>query len=63
GEEFEYEEYDYYYTNDTEIYYDQMDIGEYYYAFNIDVIYGDYYLTDPITFYIDEDGEITFEFD
>ena len=43
-----------------EINYDLMPEGEYYYSFCIDDIYGDYYITDHVTFNIDENGEITF---
>ena len=35
--------------------------GEYLYAFCIDDIYGDYYLTDFEIFYVTEDGEVEFD--
>ena len=34
--------------------------GEYLYSFCIDDIYGDYYMTDPVTFYVDGEGEVMF---
>ena len=34
---------------------------EYMYSFCIDDIYGDYYMTDPVVFSVDEDGEVSFE--
>ena len=43
-----------------EINYGYLAVGEYYYAFNIDDIYGDYYISDVAIFNIDEDGNITF---
>ena len=43
-----------------EINYEYLAVGEYYYAFNIDDIYGDYYISDVAIFNIDEDGNITF---
>lgn len=43
-----------------EISYDIMPAGDYYYAFCIDDIYGDYYITDVADFIIDEDGNISF---
>jgi hypothetical protein len=33
---------------------------EYMYSFCIDDIYGDYYMTDPVVFSVDEDGEVSF---
>ena len=42
-----------------EINYEYLAVGEYYYAFNIDDIYGDYYISDVAIFNIDEDGNIT----
>ena len=43
-----------------EINYEYLAVGDYYYAFNIDDIYGDYYISDVAIFNIDEDGNITF---
>lgn len=34
--------------------------GEYFYSFCIDDIYGDYYETDPVVFYVDGNGEVSF---
>lgn len=34
--------------------------GEYMYSFCIDDIYGDYYMTDPVIFYVYEDGDVAF---
>ena len=34
--------------------------GEYMYSFCIDDIYGDYYMTDPVVFYVAADGEVMF---
>ena len=34
--------------------------GEYLYSFCIDDVYGDYYMTDPVAFYVDADGEVMF---
>ena len=33
---------------------------EYMYSFCIDDIYGDYYMTDPVVFSVDEDGKVSF---
>lgn len=35
--------------------------GEYMYSFCIDDIYGDYYMTDPVIFYVYENGDVSFE--
>ncbi len=63
----DYDYYDDYYYGDEyifdgepEVYYDLMYPGEYLYAFCIDDIYGDYYMTDFETFYINEDGDVEF---
>ena len=45
---------------EIEIVYDLMEVGEYLYAFCIDDIYGDYYVTEYMTFNVTEDGEVTF---
>ena len=47
-------------SGEVEINYSLMYEGEYYYSFSIDDIYGDYYISDPAVFNIDEDGNITF---
>ena len=51
---------EYVFDGEPEIWYDQMYPGEYLYAFCIDDIYGDYYMTDFEMFYINEDGEVEF---
>ena len=58
GPDYDYEYYgdEYVFDGEPEIYYDMMYPGEYLYAFCIDDIYGDYYMTDFENFYIDEDG-------
>ena len=52
---------EYVFDGDPEIIYDQMYPGEYLYAFCIEDIYGDYYLTDFETFYINDYGEVEYE--
>ena len=37
-----------------------MESGDYLYCFRIDDIYGDYYLTDFVTFCVEEDGSVSF---
>ncbi|SNU05824.1 hypothetical protein SAMN06297422_10539 [Lachnospiraceae bacterium] len=59
-EEAEYSGQEFTVSGDIEIKYDQMAMGQYYYSFYIDDIYGDYYITDHVTFNIDENGEVTF---
>ena len=51
---------EYIFDGEPEIYYDLMYPGEYLYAFCIDDIYGDYYMTDFEYFYINENGEVEF---
>ena len=51
---------EYVFDGEPEIYYDYMYPGEYLYAFCIDDIYGDYYMTDFITFYINENYEVEY---
>ncbi len=51
---------EYIFDGEPEVYYDMMYPGEYLYAFCIDDIYGDYYMTDFETFYITEDGEVEY---
>ena len=36
--------------------YAQLPNGDYYYAFSIDDIYGDYCMTDPVVFTVGDDG-------
>ncbi|MCR5542836.1 MAG: Clostripain family protein [Eubacterium sp.] len=59
-EESEYSGQEFTVSGDMDIQYDMMPVGQYYYSFCIDDIYGDYYLSDNALFDIDEDGEITF---
>ena len=42
-------------SGEPEIYYDLLYDGDYYYCFCIDDIYGDYYLTDIASFYVEGD--------
>ena len=56
-DEFFYYGEEYTFTGAPEIYYDLMDDGDYFFAFCIDDIYGDYYLTDFAAFAV-EDGEV-----
>ena len=51
---------EYKFSGTPEIYYDIMEDGEYFYAFCIDDIYGDYYMTDFVSFVI-EDGEVYYD--
>ncbi|MCR5791951.1 MAG: hypothetical protein K6G65_02170 [Lachnospiraceae bacterium] len=60
-EEAEYVGEEYVISGDIYINYDRMPEGEYYYSFCIDDIYGDYYMTEPLTFSIDTNGEIAFQ--
>lgn len=59
-EETEYSGQEYIVGGDITINYDMMPVGQYYYSFCIDDIYGDYYVSDPVSFEIDENGEISF---
>ncbi len=45
---------------DTTIEYNWLDVADYMYAFCIDDIYGDYYMSDFVTFNLDENGEVSF---
>ena len=56
----EYEGGEYVVSGDTEIIYGTMLPGDYLYAFCIDDIYGDYYMTDTVEFNIDENGMVSF---
>ena len=49
-------------SGSIEISYEAMYPSSYLYAFCIDDIYGDFYMTDVVEFTIDEDGNITFEY-
>ncbi len=59
-DEYSYYGYEYKYTSDTAIVYDYMEVSDYLYSFCIDDIYGDYYITEPVMFNLDENGEVTF---
>ena len=59
-EESEYSGQEYTVSGSLEINYDLMQPGIYYYSFCIDDIYGDYYVSDHVTFNVDENGEINF---
>ncbi len=52
---------EYVFDGEPEIWYDLMYPGEYLYAFCIDDIYGDYYMTDFEVFYVTEDGEVEYD--
>lgn len=47
-------------SDELEISYDYMESGDYLYCFRIDDIYGDYYMTDFVTFCVEEDGSVSF---
>ncbi len=53
------EEYDV--TGKFKVNYALLDEDAYMYSFCIDDIYGDYYMTEPVTFYVFEDGDVMFE--
>ncbi|MCR5431602.1 MAG: hypothetical protein K6E95_03495 [Lachnospiraceae bacterium] len=53
GDEYEWEEGD-------DLTYSYLYVGDYYYAFFIDDVYGDFYMSDYAVFNIDENGEITY---
>ena len=46
---------------DSGVTYAYLPQGDYYYGFTIDDVYGDYFLTDPVVFSIDESGNIKFK--
>ncbi len=50
-------------SDELEISYDYMESGDYLYCFCIDDIYGDYYMTDFVTFCVEEDGSVSFYVD
>lgn len=45
---------------DDELIYVPMPAGDYYYGFTIFDVYGDFYVSDPVIFTIDENGDITY---
>lgn len=51
---------EYLFDGEPQIYYDRMHAGDYLYAFCIDDIYGDYYMTDFEFLTIDENGDVLF---
>ena len=59
-DEYVYEGSEYTVSGALEINYDLMPAGDYFYAFCIDDIYGDYYMTDVAYFVIENDGSISF---
>ncbi len=59
-EDLEYTGWEYTVTEDTELYYELMETGDYLYAFCIDDIFGDYYMTDFVMYTVEEDGSITY---
>jgi hypothetical protein len=50
-------------SDKLEISYDFMESGDYLYCFCIDDIYGDYYMTDFVTFCVDDGGSVSFYMD
>ena len=50
-------------SGNIEINYGLMESGDYLYAFCIDDIYGDYLITDPVMFNVDENGDLSFYVD
>ncbi|MCR4647486.1 MAG: Clostripain family protein [Lachnospiraceae bacterium] len=59
-DEYTYEGNEYTVSGTPEINYSLMISGDYMYAFCIDDIYGDYLVTDTVTFNVDENGELSF---
>lgn len=51
---------DYVFEGDSEIIYSMLPVGDYYYSFCIDDIFGDYLITDGAIFTINENGELFF---
>ncbi len=62
-DEFAYEGNEFTVSGELEITYGPMVSGDYLYAFCIDDIYGDYLVTDPVLFNVDEDGNLSFYLD
>ena len=58
--EWYYQGIEYQVTEDTEIVYQWMEAGNYLFAFWINDIYGDYYLTDFVAYNVDADGNLYF---
>ena len=49
---------DYIVTGELEISYSLLDVGDYYFGFCIDDIFGDWFITDYTSFSVDWDGEV-----
>ena len=47
-------------SDELRVSYDVMESGDYLYCFCIDDIYGDYYMTDFVTFCVEEDGSVSY---
>ncbi|MBO4914564.1 MAG: hypothetical protein J5449_05095, partial [Oscillospiraceae bacterium] len=60
-DEFVYVGWEYTVSGSLEIYYDIMEDGDYFFAFCIDDIYGDYYVSDFAEFTV-EDGEVYYDY-
>lgn len=60
GEEGTYEGYEYTFNNDPVIYEEPLEVGDYYYSFQIDDIFGSSLYTDFQVFTIDSNGDIFF---
>lgn len=61
-EESTYEGQEYKVDDDFYVVYDQLSVGDYYYEFSIEDLYGSYYITEPVIFTVDEEGNIYFDF-
>ncbi|MCR5250704.1 MAG: hypothetical protein K6E50_08880 [Lachnospiraceae bacterium] len=59
-EEQEWEGYEYVVDSDFEINYAFLDPSDYYYAFCIDDIYYDYYISDFVRFNVDDNGDVSY---
>ena len=59
-EEFRYHGQEYTYAGDSNLIYGTMAGADYFYAFSIDDMFCDYLTTDPVTFNVDENGEVSF---
>lgn len=62
-DEFAYEGEEFTVSGTTEITYGPMFSGDYLYAFCIDDIYGDYLVTEPVMFNVDDNGDLSFYVD
>ena len=59
-DESEFEGDPYIWTGGEDMTYTLLPSGDYYYAFMIDDVYGDFYVSDPVLFTIDEEGGMTY---